>query len=127
MSVKSAHNTNGNLSLPSITTLPQMQIHGNATGSSVFTVSDFNNQEKNGHLLEHQKHQQQYMSQWQTMRMSQNYEPSSPTHQSNYQHRQLYHQQMHNHQKSFTHPVPRHHSQYAENINWNTAGDGDYY
>ncbi|CAB4391766.1 unnamed protein product [Rhizophagus irregularis] len=122
-------NGNGNISLPSITTLPQMQLHGNTTGPSVYNISDFNNQEKNvqnGHLLEHQK-QQQYMSQWHAIRMNQNYELSSPTHQSHYQHRQIYHQQMHNHQKSFTHPVPRHHSQYSENINWNTAGDGDYY
>src|SRR4051794_31600911 len=67
MSAKSVHNANGNLSLPPISATlqaqSQMQVHGNAVGSSVFALSDYNQRtsdEKNVHqteqIVEQQKH-----------------------------------------------------------------------
>jgi hypothetical protein len=136
MSAKSVHNANGNLSLPPISTTlqapSQMQVHGNAVGSSIFALSDYNqrtNDEKHVHQVEQQKHQQQYAGQWQSNKMNhQNYSNHEPTsHQSHYhQHRQIYQQPSYNHyhQKSYTHPISRHHNHYynenlkSESLNW---------
>ncbi|CAG8438737.1 3555_t:CDS:2 [Funneliformis caledonium] len=114
MSTKSMtinNNTNGNLSLPPISvTLPgsssprQVQMHENADDSSVFAL-------QRSRLIEKNMQQQHHADQWR-----------SPPCQSHYQQRQ-------NYQRTFTHPIPRFHSQYHnENLksDWNCENVGSY-
>ncbi|CAI2163157.1 3525_t:CDS:2 [Funneliformis geosporum] len=107
MSTKS-NNTNGNLSLPPMSvTLPAssspipVQMHENASDSSVFALQM---------SVEKNMQQHHHADQWR-----------SPPCQSHYQQR--------NYQRTFGHPMPRFHSQYHnENLksDWNYENVGNY-